>query len=206
MHDYHSPKLPSYHVQVQVISFVAIFVHTSCTLSNIILLRLTHVPTFISLQKTPYVFVSEKKRKRNKRKDRRKLVPVNREVLSKAVIASTLGIMSQRQASKKFHVSLSTLTKHVRAHKRSGNTEFQYTTRIDHLRVFSNAEEALLVKHIENVAKKQNGVTKKNVRQLAFEFAKKHNKKYPEKWDDEQTAGEMFMRYFIKRNNLITIN
>ncbi|KAJ4435413.1 hypothetical protein ANN_18028 [Periplaneta americana] len=44
----------------------------------------------------------------------------------------------------------------------------------------------------------QYGLTKKDVRQLAYKFAKANGKKYPQSWDEDQIAGEEWMRGFLK--------
>lgn len=68
-------------------------------------------------------------------------------------------------------------------------------------KVFSEYGENCLVKYIETVAKMQYGQTKKGVRQLAYKFAEANGKKYPQSWDEEQIAGEEWMRGFLKRHS-----
>ena len=45
------------------------------------------------------------------------------------------------------------------------------------------------------------GLSKKGVRQLAYKFAKANQKKYPQTWDEEQIAGEEWMRGFLNRHS-----
>lgn len=54
--------------------------------------------------------------------------------------------------------------------------------------------------YIQEAAKLQYGLTLKDVKRLAYEFATKNNKKYPAQWDKDQMAGEYWLRLFRKRH------
>lgn len=110
--------------------------------------------------------------------------------------------MSSRQAGKRFNIAHATLARHVKAHKESGNTEFQYISRLDNQRVFSDDEEVILVRRIQAASQTPHGVTKKRIREMAYDLAQELGKTCPQNWDEERKAGESFMRYFLKRNNL----
>ncbi|GBP63667.1 hypothetical protein EVAR_82027_1 [Eumeta japonica] len=65
---------------------------------------------------------------------------------------------------------------------------------------FIGNEELLLVDYTQEAGKLQYGLTSKDVKRLAYEFAMKNNKKYPAQWDKDQMAGEYWLRLFRKRH------
>lgn len=109
--------------------------------------------------------------------------------------------LSYREASKVFKVSRSTITRHLNKFKELGESNFEYSVNYAVKKVFTELEENSLVNYIQTVAKMQYGLTKKGVRQLAYKFAKANSKTYPKTWDDEQIAGEEWMRGFLNRHS-----
>ncbi|KAJ4428125.1 hypothetical protein ANN_24139 [Periplaneta americana] len=138
-------------------------------------------------------------------KDGKKRKPVDANALKNALKAINSEDpekkMSYREAAKVFNVSRSTLTRHLNKFLGCRDEDFEYSANYSVRKVFSEYEENCLVKYIETVAKIQYGLTKKGVRQLAYKFAKANGKNYPQSWDEEQIAGEEWMRGFLKRHS-----
>lgn len=122
--------------------------------------------------------------------------------LSKAVEAVASERMTVRSASEMYMISKSTISRHVTAHRKSGNSAFEYTTKIDHARVFTDEEETVLCQHIDIVAKMEEGVTRMKIRKMAFEHAQNLGKNIPPNWLEESKAGEGWVRLFMSRNKL----
>ena len=71
--------------------------------------------------------------------------------------------------------------------------------------VFSDEEEAALVKYIITMSKLFHGLTKMQTKQLAYKFAKNKNIKIPQNWIHDEAAGEDWLKGFRKRKAGITL-
>ena len=71
--------------------------------------------------------------------------------------------------------------------------------------VFSDEEEAALVKYIITMSKLFHGLTKMQTKQLACKFAKNKNIKIPQNWIRDEAAGEDWLKGFRKRKAGITL-
>lgn len=71
--------------------------------------------------------------------------------------------------------------------------------------VFSSDEERMLNEYILKCSKIHFGLTYKQTRKLAYEYANKLNKKYPVKWNIQKEAGIDWMKSFLKRNKNISL-
>jgi hypothetical protein len=134
--------------------------------------------------------------------------PIHAEKLKEAIAAVTADgevKISLREASRVYNIPIATLFRHSRTHKANGAAEFQYKSHLDVKRVFLE-EEIALVDYIKTIARMHNGLTKKEVRDLAFKYARANNKKMPSTWKTNQIAGEEWMRLFMKRHKKRTFN
>lgn len=130
-------------------------------------------------------------------------LPVDSNAIENAVKAVLSGDkrISLREACKVYKVSLTTLSRHLRKFKESGAKQFSYLVKYDVKRIFTNEEEKTLVQYIQTIARMQYGLTKKGVRELSYRFAKANKKKFPPKWEQDNMAGEEWMRLFMGRHN-----
>lgn len=118
-----------------------------------------------------------------------------------AVTASPSSRISLREACKVYNVKLGALHKHVSNYRKSETSEpFSYNVRYDTKKVFSEVEEGALVDYLQTCAKMNYGLSKKSARELAYKYAVANKKKYPSQWDDNEIAGEEWMRLFLKRH------
>lgn len=123
-------------------------------------------------------------------KEGHKRPKVSEENLSSAVKAVLTLNKSVRAASKEFNVSRSTLQKHIDAHNNSGEDDFKYKTNSAVWKVFSSEEEKCLVTYLITASHMHYGLSRKEVMQLAYQYAKQNSKRYPPIWDVTSMAGE----------------
>ncbi|KAG5347670.1 CBX5 protein, partial [Acromyrmex charruanus] len=71
--------------------------------------------------------------------------------------------------------------------------------------IFNNTEEIALVEYIKRIADIYYGITPKEVRKLAYQFAIKNGSKVRNSWNENKIAGEDWFRNFRKRNNSLPI-
>ncbi|KAF2902993.1 hypothetical protein ILUMI_03192 [Ignelater luminosus] len=94
----------------------------------------------------------------------------------KAAANKVIGLKkSLREVAKSYGISMTTLGKHIKKHKLSGQTEFKYEA--------NNATQKL-------------GVTVNEIKKLDFQYAKAKNVKYPAKWNEDESAGRQWYRTF----------
>uniref|UniRef100_T1HDS0 HTH psq-type domain-containing protein n=1 Tax=Rhodnius prolixus TaxID=13249 RepID=T1HDS0_RHOPR len=104
----------------------------------------------------------------------RKRPPVNSNAIEEAVAAVTTNSenkISLREACKIYKMSLATLSRHLKVFKESRAENFKYPANCTVKRVFDDTEEFTLVDYIKTIAKMQYGLSKKGVRELAYEYA-----------------------------------
>lgn len=66
--------------------------------------------------------------------------------------------------------------------------------------MFSGEEEAALKEYLLTAACLHYGLTKQEVRNLAYQYAAANNKTYPASWNRERTAGKEWLRQFLRRH------
>lgn len=67
-------------------------------------------------------------------------------------------------------------------------------------KVFTDAEEELLVEYLINCSKMFNGLSRNEFRSLAYEMAVSNKKNMPKTWSDDEMAGREWLRCFRKRH------
>lgn len=92
--------------------------------------------------------------------------------LTTAVKAVTQDGISVRLASKRFSVSRPTLQRHLDKFQKSGDDLFVVKNKNDVWKVFSPEEEQVLVDYLTKASNMHNGLTRREVMFLAYEFAK----------------------------------
>lgn len=107
---------------------------------------------------------------------------------------------SLRNAAKLHGVSKSTLMRHLTKHKESENETFKYTGSNAVWRVFSDEDEVQLVDYLVAGSRMHYGLSTKQVKVLAYEFAVANKKRYPSSWDISKQAGKQFYASFMSRH------
>lgn len=102
-------------------------------------------------------------------------------------------------ASKHFGLPRTTLRRHLNHCMETGNDVSKLHENLAVNQVFNCEEERNLVDYIKDAAHLQFGLTLKNVKTLAYQFAKVNGKNYPKSWDTNKMAGDYWLRLFRKR-------
>ena len=71
--------------------------------------------------------------------------------------------------------------------------------------MFNENEEKALAEHVIHAAKLFHELSKLQVRQLAYEYAKALGKKHPKSWENNKVAGDEWLAGFRKRSGRISL-
>ncbi|XP_054261371.1 uncharacterized protein LOC128985651 [Macrosteles quadrilineatus] len=124
---------------------------------------------------------------------------ISKEILEEAVKAVLDG-KSLRKTANEFSINKSTLWNYVKTQGKSGNESVDIKLgKNDTKKVFTEKQETELVEYLETAARLHYGLTKRETRVLAFEYASINKIKCPEQWGVEKIAGKEWMRAFLKR-------
>lgn len=103
-----------------------------------------------------------------------------------------------REVATSYGVSKSTLGRHIQKYKLSGQTNFKYEANNATQKVCTTEKEEELLSYIVKAAQWNFGVTVEEMKKLAFQYAKANNLKYPDKWNENESAGRQWYRTFRK--------
>lgn len=134
-----------------------------------------------------------------------KRAPVNSENLTAAAEKCISGEISIREAARRYNVSKTTLIRHVKSFKESTATVFEYVANNNTKQVFNDAEEAELKDYLLTAARYHYGLTKTEVRNLAYQFAVAKGKKFPDSWNEGKSAGKEWLRQFLRRHEDLSL-
>lgn len=132
-----------------------------------------------------------------------KRTKINVESLTNAVNAVVNGSMSTRAAAEKFHVPRTTLQNHLR--RQQADHPFVYKNNCDVWKVFSEKQEEMLCNYLITCSKMLYGVSRKEARKLAYNFAKVNSIEYPTSWNNEGQAGKTWYYGFMKRHKMLSL-
>ncbi|XP_059049832.1 uncharacterized protein LOC131844870 [Achroia grisella] len=122
----------------------------------------------------------------------------NEEDMAKAVQAVVSGKMGYKLAARTFHIPRSTLQ------RRASKIRYQQPDDTKPLmghyrRVFTDSQERDLVGYIKSMEQYFMGVSRRDIRELAFQYAEDNHLNHP--FDvKSRMAGEDWVRNFLKRN------
>lgn len=130
---------------------------------------------------------------------------VKRKEISKSNIEKALELVLKNEitlykAAKDFSIPKSSLIRYKQKFLASGLEKFKHKTMSEIKTVFTLEEENMLVNYILKAADLQYGLTLKDVRVLAYQFAKENKKKYDNTWDTMKMAGLNWLKGFRKRH------
>ena len=124
----------------------------------------------------------------------------------KQAVSEVIGGKSCRTVAREFDVKRSTLQRYIklqRSHIAVANDaapEVVYKPNYENARVLSNEDEQLLADYLLRSSQLNYGLTIRDCRQLAFQFAKANKKRYPSSWDLKEVVGVEWFRLFMKRH------
>lgn len=106
-------------------------------------------------------------------------------------------------AARNHNISKSTLLRHLKTYE-STSGEFKYISNIAVKRIFDDTEESLLEGYLKKAAKLHYGLSRNELRALAFQFAATNKKEVPENWS-EKKAGKEWFRGFLQRHKDLSL-
>lgn len=114
---------------------------------------------------------------------------------------------SIRETAKKYglcHVSLSRYVKKIKCNDNDNNVPpaIGYNSP---KKVFSEQHEQQLCQYIKNSADMYFGLTPRDIRQLAYQFALRLCLNFPKSWEKSLMAGPDWFSYFLKRNSTLSL-
>lgn len=96
-------------------------------------------------------------------------------------------------AARNHNISKSTLLRHLKTYE-STSGEFKYISNIAVKRIFDDTEESLLEGYLKKAAKLHYGLSRNELRALAFQFAATNKKEVPENWSEKKSWKRMVQR------------
>jgi len=121
--------------------------------------------------------------------------------MEKAIAAVSGKEMSLRKAAEVYGVKHTALFYRLKKQPREQVFSSKHTFR----QVFNQSQELMLVNYILTCSKLQYGLSYKNLRVLAFDYAKALTIKYPPSWDAKQMAGLDWVQGFMKRHTNLSL-
>lgn len=127
---------------------------------------------------------------------------INEDDVSKAMKAALEGNLSIRKAALMFNIKPATLQHRLEKMKaRNGEERVRdHGSKYSSQQVFTAKQEKQLNEYLVKCNELHHGLTLKQMRRLAYEFAEKLRCKYPESWNGNEMAGEDWMYGFRSRN------
>lgn len=112
-----------------------------------------------------------------------------------------------RQVSRDLNIPRTTLQRYLSDAKANAvnGVDTNYNKGAARNKVFSVQLEKELEQYLLQASRHLHGLTKSNLRDLAYEYAKENNCKYPKSWDDNQKAGMDWVDSFMSRHKGLTI-
>ncbi|WP_341658275.1 helix-turn-helix domain-containing protein [Blattabacterium cuenoti] len=116
--------------------------------------------------------------------------------------------MKIRTAARKHGISKTTLDRHLKKNETLVNPQgtFEYIIKNDVRKVFTDKQELELVEYYKQAARLHYGLTKRDALKLAYEYGRANDvKNMPESWENQKSAGFMWLRGLRKRHPSLTL-
>lgn len=105
-----------------------------------------------------------------------------------------------REVSTALSIPRGTLQRYVKDARSRGTRSMEYQKTKATRQVFTSTQEVMLKEYLITASKHHHGLTKKQTRELAWQYAKRSGVSYPSKWDENNIAGEDWISGFLKRH------
>ena len=112
---------------------------------------------------------------------------------------------SLRKVSEVLNVSKSTLQRYVEKAKISKQDDISYTPNYHVRKIFTTEEEITLVGYIIDCSKMNFGLTRRDIKHLAYALGIRNDKSVPQNWIVHKMAGEEWLIGFMKRNPSLSL-
>lgn len=146
-------------------------------------------------------------------------INIDEDNFKRAITAVINGQLSERRAAIVYNIKRGTLQSRIRKLRTKYNPEelkrkfaddsgqeseedsAVYSSKYTVAQVFSKAHENELVKYIKTCSNMNYGLTYKNIRVLAYDYASLLKLKIPDQWETNKQAGIDWLKGFMSRNN-----
>ncbi|XP_031332515.1 uncharacterized protein LOC116162896 [Photinus pyralis] len=113
---------------------------------------------------------------------------------------------SIRRVAISFNISKSSLARHVSASQHVHNiVEFKYNPNIAVKQVFSTQQEEMICQYLKTASKMHYGLSTKQVKRLAYQYAIALKLQLPRQWEEKKEAGKEWLFGFMRRNRTLSI-
>lgn len=109
---------------------------------------------------------------------------------------------SIRSVATRFSMCHVTLSRYVTKYKKENAVKTGYAP---YNKVFTAEQEIDLAQHCKIASQLYFGLTTKDLRKLAYAYAKANNLKYPQKWDETELASLDWYKAFMKRHPSLSV-
>lgn len=144
-----------------------------------------------------------------KRKSEKGTTPA--DIIQRAVTIVLNENRSVNSVAKDFSISQKTLHRYVvkaKSHQNENDTNIISLKRVGYFngrQIFSEEQETLLSEYLKRASDIYYGLTPKELRKLAFQYATVNNLQIPTSWTEKKMAGPDWYSSFIKRNNTLSL-
>ncbi|CAG9581916.1 unnamed protein product [Danaus chrysippus] len=129
----------------------------------------------------------------------KKRAPLDTDKIENAIRLLKEKKLTFHGASKHFQIPRTCLRRYHSYALKEGISVAEIRKNLAVKRVFADEQELMLANYIKDAAPLQFCLTLKEVKKLAYQFAKVNQIKYSSRWDSEKMAGEYLLRLFGKR-------
>ncbi|XP_072389296.1 uncharacterized protein [Diabrotica undecimpunctata] len=143
-------------------------------------------------------------RQYKRREEAKKRTPVDSQKLKEAVLDVINNGTSLKGTASRYQINVMTLKRYVRR-QRSENVEITYYPDYKKAQIFTNAEENMFKDYLDVASKLHHGLTTKQAKELAYEFAVRNNKKIPASWNKHKQASYDWLYGFLKRMKTLSL-
>jgi hypothetical protein len=132
---------------------------------------------------------------------------VKEDWMKRAVQSVISGEMTLYRAATDFAIPKTTLFRYVQKLKKVNNCVdlVKFSPNYSVRKIFCDEEENLLVEYLLTASKLNHGLSLKEARRLAHEYAVANSKEIPTSWTLNQTAGEDWLAAFMKRHHSLVL-
>lgn len=138
-------------------------------------------------------------------KEKKRLVRHDKEALSSAIKLIKEKKFSLFGAARHFNIPRTTLRRYYECCNKEDMTLVDLHKNLSVKQVFTEEQEKMLLNYIKDAALLQYGLTLRDVKVLAYQFATANKIKCPASWDADKMAGDFWLRLFRQRHKNISL-
>ena len=125
-------------------------------------------------------------------------------VIERAVECVLNGDLGVRAAARDYNINHTTLIRYIKKIKNNPNSAINYGYGMSR-RIFTDHQEHEIQNYLQHAADIDYGLSPKEVRRLAYEYALKLDIDIPSSWIENKMAGKEWFSLFMKRNTRLSL-